>query len=181
MVEIKFPRSFIDVTIDIKPDTVCGHFSVIETMTPPQGGVFVFERYVLCRAQMRYHRIMPSPETSQATERNPFVVEKRREHSREKFGDALVDAIEESASWKKWRTWTWSPRESNEPAALLASGQLPVLAGKGGEHLVFEVAKKGDPTKLRDVVVKVNVPRHSNILSLVDLQTLPPSRKERMR
>lgn len=91
---------------------------------------FYPSRYAM---RMRERQMLPQAGSGeiQPIARNPF--ESRVQKARKRFG-GLQTALERV-----------------DPDHF-----MPVLAGRGGEHLVFEVPKKDLPDALRDVVVKVN-------------------------
>jgi len=90
------------------------------------------------------------------TQPNPF--EERKALSRSHFGEEFVSDVEKRVA-EEMELLSRVPRKKGEAASVLDTGVQPVLGGVGGEHLVFDLAKKNAPEKIRDVVVKVNVNR----------------------
>ena len=88
------------------------------------------------------------------TQPNPF--EERQMLSRYRFGEEFVGAIEERLA-EEVKRLSKIPRQKGEAASVLDAGTPPILGGAGGEHLVFGLAKKNTPEKMRNVVVKVNI------------------------
>lgn len=97
-------------------------------------------------------RALPDEE-KRNTIHNPFLtpsaVEKRHDVARRLGGD-LYQAIEKATPTEFISRWSGQPETYN-----------PSLAGKGGEHLVFEF----DDPKHRDVVFKINYLKSKEVLS----------------